>query len=159
MSLTHDLLMMGPVGRPLEEISTASPDDTWFELRGIQWTVEKIGRHVYTFALDDEDASPTGGEGAMSVYVDNAQLDYGRMKMSHLIADTQDELLAMADCIGVQRKWLQNRGTATEHFDVCKAKRELAIAAGALSVGRVDFVGVIRRKRAASPPEGEGSAK
>lgn len=42
----------------------------------------------------------------MAVYVDPAQHPFGRMIMCHMWADTLDELLAMADRIGVQRKWL-----------------------------------------------------
>ena len=91
----------------------------------------------------------------MGVYVDNAQHPYGRMKMCHMIADTTDELLAMADSIGLARKWLQNPGTPTEHFDVCLSYRADAIAHGAIQVARTEFVGVIRRKRA-SKPDGEG---
>lgn len=86
----------------------------------------------------------------MPVYVDSAMLGYGRMKMCHMVADTKDELLAMADRIGVARKWLQNPGTPTEHFDVCKAKREAALAFGVLPVSRVGLVAVIRRKRSAA---------
>lgn len=56
--------------------------------------------------------------------MDNAQLPYGRMRMAHMVADSTAELLAMADAIGVQRKWLQKAGTAYEHFDVCMAKRD-----------------------------------
>ena len=48
----------------------------------------------------------------MTVYVDNMQASYGRMKMCHMVADSTDELLAMADRIGVARKWLQKAGTA-----------------------------------------------
>ena len=47
----------------------------------------------------------------MTVYVDNMQAPFGRMKMCHMVADTSEELLAMADKIGVQRKWLQKAGT------------------------------------------------
>ena len=42
----------------------------------------------------------------MSVYVDNMQAPFGNMVMCHMWADTDDELLAMADAIGVQRKWI-----------------------------------------------------
>jgi hypothetical protein len=59
---------------------------------------------------------------------------YGRMKMSHMIADTSAELLAMAKTIGVQTKWLQHAGESGEHFDIAKSKRELAIAAGAVPI-------------------------
>lgn len=40
----------------------------------------------------------------MTVYVDNALIPYGRMQMSHMIADTEEELHQMADDIGVKRK-------------------------------------------------------
>lgn len=86
----------------------------------------------------------------MSVYVDHPKHPYGRMIMCHMMADTTDELLAMADAIGVQRKWLQNAGTATEHFDVCKAKRDLAIQRGAVTiVDSRELVRLIRMKRTA----------
>ena len=47
----------------------------------------------------------------MSVYVDDMEAAFGRMKMCHMIADTPQELLAMVDRIGVQRKWIQDAGT------------------------------------------------
>jgi hypothetical protein len=70
----------------------------------------------------------------MSVYIDDAFIPFGRMLMSHMVADTTDELLTMVDRIGVQRKWIQYPGTHREHFDVCRQKRALAIAAGAIPV-------------------------
>lgn len=74
----------------------------------------------------------------MTVYIDDMYLypvgKLGRMKMSHLIADTQTELLAMVDAIGVQRKWIQHAGEPGEHFDIAMAKRKLAIAAGAMPI-------------------------
>ena len=59
---------------------------------------------------------------------------YGRMKMSHMIADTTDELLQMADSIGVNRKWIQYPGTAREHFDICLSKRKKAVDLGAKQI-------------------------
>lgn len=70
----------------------------------------------------------------MSVYVDDMEAGYGRMKMCHMIADSTEELLAMADYIGVQRKWIQNPRTYREHFDICLAKKKLAIEAGAKAI-------------------------
>lgn len=74
----------------------------------------------------------------MTVYVDDMYLHplgrFGRMKMSHLTADTTEELLAMADTIGVQRRWLQYPGEWKEHFDIAMSKRALAVKAGAVEV-------------------------
>lgn len=75
----------------------------------------------------------------MAVYVDNWQAPFGRMIMCHMMADTTDELLAMADKIGVQRKWIQKAGTRWEHFDICLSKREQAIALGAVEVSAKDL--------------------
>lgn len=93
----------------------------------------------------------------MAVYVDEPIHPFGRMLMCHMWADTLDELLDMADRIGVQRKWLQRppsawrgddkRYAADErlrigmdaswvHFDIAKGKRALAIAAGAIETDR-----------------------
>jgi hypothetical protein len=78
----------------------------------------------------------------MAVYVDDMYKNeigkFGRMKMSHLIADTQEELLAMVDKIGVQRRWIQDKGTWQEHFDIGMSKRELAIKHGALEISMFD---------------------
>jgi hypothetical protein len=51
---------------------------------------------------------------------------YRRMKMSHMIADTEAELHAMARKIGVARRWYQG-----DHYDICMSKRALAIKYGA----------------------------
>ncbi len=68
------------------------------------------------------------------VYVDNMQASFGPMKMCHMIADTTKELNAMADKIGVQRKWIQYPGTWQEHYDVCLSKRKLAVKYGAKEI-------------------------
>ena len=83
----------------------------------------------------------------MAVYVDDMEAGFGRMVMCHMMADTTEELLAMADRIGVQRKWIQKAGTYKEHFDVCLSKRKKAVAAGAIEVSSFDFVDRMRSKR------------
>jgi len=74
----------------------------------------------------------------VTVYVDDMYQTefgrYGRMKMSHMVADTSAELLAMAKTVGVRVKWLQHPGEPGEHFDIAKSKRDLAIAAGAVPI-------------------------
>lgn len=84
----------------------------------------------------------------MSVYVDRARNAYGRMVMCHMIADTPAELHAMADHIGVQRRWYQTPPKASFwHYDIAQSKRALAVAAGAIDCDRVTFVGALRRIR------------
>jgi len=70
----------------------------------------------------------------MSVYIDAAVWPFGRMLMCHMVADSREELDAMADQIGVRRKWIQHPNTNREHYDICKSKRILAIRYGAIQV-------------------------
>lgn len=69
----------------------------------------------------------------MSVYVDDMHKypmgQFGRMKMSHMIADTEDELHEMAAKIGVARRWYQG-----DHYDIAMSKRDLAIEHGAIAI-------------------------
>lgn len=81
------------------------------------------------------------------MYVDNMRASLGRMKMCHMLADTTDELLAMADRIGVARRWLQNPATAKEHFDICRSKRDAAVRAGAVEITLRESGLIVRRKR------------
>lgn len=84
----------------------------------------------------------------MTVYVDNAIHPFGRMVMCHMMADTTEELLEMADRIGVARKWLQRAGTTYEHFDISKGKRAEAVKAGAVEVRSRDLGLLMKQKRA-----------
>lgn len=60
----------------------------------------------------------------MTVYVDDMYLypigQFGRMKMSHMIGDSDHELHAMARRIGIARRWYQG-----DHYDVAMTKRAL----------------------------------
>jgi hypothetical protein len=82
----------------------------------------------------------------MSVYVDNALNHFGRMNMSHMIADTLKELHEMADKIGVQRKWFQDNSDHP-HYDISQSKKALAIQYGAVSVDVRELVEIIKSKR------------
>ena len=84
----------------------------------------------------------------MAVYVDDMAAPFGRMVMFHMVADTDDELHAMADRIGGARRWHQKPGTPHSHYDICKAKRAQAVAHGAVEIDRAGLVAVIKRKRA-----------
>lgn len=81
------------------------------------------------------------------VYVDAAIWKYGRMIMCHMKADTKEELLEMADKIGVARKWIQDEDTYLEHFDICKSKRNLAIKLGAKEISRHELGEILERKK------------
>lgn len=83
----------------------------------------------------------------MSVYVDSMQAPFRGMIMCHMMADTTEELLAMADAIGVKRKWIQDAGTYQEHFDICLSKRKKAVAAGAIEVGWSEMSRLLLKRR------------
>lgn len=71
----------------------------------------------------------------MAVYVDDMRACYGRMVMCHMIADSDAELHAMADKIGVSRRWWQSpEKTSGSHYDIALSKRALAVAAGAIEI-------------------------
>lgn len=71
----------------------------------------------------------------MTVYVDDMAASYGRMKMCHMLADSDDELHAMAAKIGVARRWWQSpEKTSGSHYDIALSKRALAVAAGAVEI-------------------------
>jgi len=53
--------------------------------------------------------------------------------MCHMWADTIDELMLIADRIGIARKWLQAPPKASwVHFDISLTKKELALQLGAI---------------------------
>lgn len=68
------------------------------------------------------------------VYVDDMRARYGRMVMCHLLADTDEELHAMAARIGVARRWHQAPPKHDSHYDIALSKRALAVAAGARQI-------------------------
>ncbi len=77
------------------------------------------------------------------VYVDNFNAKFGRMRMCHMIADTTEELLEMCRKIGVQTKWIQYKGTANEHFDICLSKKVRALDFGAKEIGFRDYAKMV----------------
>ena len=80
----------------------------------------------------------------MAVYVDNMRAPFGNMVMCHMWADTREELFAMADRIGVARRWFQRPDSvglpgmtaSWEHFDIAQSKRAQAVAAGAIETDK-----------------------
>jgi hypothetical protein len=86
----------------------------------------------------------------MAVYVDMARNRYRNMLMCHMIADTEEELHAMAESLGMRREWFQPR--SSPHYDVPLDLRELAIQNGAVEVDRRQLVEIIRRIRTRRTP-------
>jgi hypothetical protein len=78
----------------------------------------------------------------MTVYVDDmaapfkpAHLPGRTYVMCHMMADTLEELHAMADRIGVARRWVQDAQSPSDvHYDISLSKRALAVKAGAVQV-------------------------
>ena len=84
----------------------------------------------------------------MTVYVDDARHMYHSMIMCHMWADTEEELLKMADAMGLKRHWLQRPPKASwVHFDVSLSMKKAAIALGAQqtdNLGPVEHVAKLR---------------
>lgn len=70
----------------------------------------------------------------MTVYVDDMMAKYGRMIMCHMIADTDEELHAMADIIGVARRWHQAPPRYSSHYDISLGARAKAVQASATEI-------------------------
>ena len=84
----------------------------------------------------------------MTVYVDDMRAKFGRMIMCHMIADTDAELHAMADRIGISRRWHQAPPKHDSHYDVALNKRALAVRFGAVEITWRDCgLMIVRRRR------------
>ena len=84
----------------------------------------------------------------MTVFVDGARNGFGRMVMCHMLADTPDELHAMADAIGMKRQWYQSPDKASfPHYDLSLTRRALAVAKGAKEVTRQELNAHMKRVR------------
>lgn len=92
----------------------------------------------------------------MPCYVDQPLFPFRGRVMCHLWADTEAELLAMADRIGLERRWIQGHPTLSQgkaraaswlHFDIAKDRRARAIAAGAIETDRYGALHFEARRR------------
>jgi len=86
----------------------------------------------------------------MSVYVDDMRAQFGSLVMCHMVADSHEELVAMADRIKVQQKWIQKAGTIYEHFDICLSKRALAVKLGARQITMKELGRMLHGRRIAA---------
>lgn len=88
----------------------------------------------------------------MPVYVDSLidhppreHLRFSRW--CHMVADTLEELHAMADLIGQRREWFQDRHEVP-HYDLPPGQRQLAVENGAIEITRRELAIWIRKRRA-----------
>jgi hypothetical protein len=63
-------------------------------------------------------------------------------RWSHMMADTVEELHAMATRIGLRRAWFQG-----DHYDLTPSRRALAVKYGAKEVTSRDLVALRRAQR------------
>jgi hypothetical protein len=83
----------------------------------------------------------------VAVYVDSMRAAFSRMIMCHMLADTDDELHAMADLIGVARKWHQAPPRHESHYDIALSKRALAVRHGAREITWLEAGAMTLRRR------------
>jgi hypothetical protein len=82
----------------------------------------------------------------MTVYVDTMRAHFKGMLMCHMIADSEQELHAMAAAIGMQRKWYQR-----DHYDISMELKQLAIQRGAREIGMRELAAMVFLGRAGQP--------
>ena len=91
---------------------------------------------------------------ARMLYVDHLRIPFGRMLMSHLVADTQEELRDAARKLGLQQH-IQYPGGRKEHLDLSESKRIEAIRMGAKEVTAREIVRIQQAKHQAQNTEEE----
>ena len=71
----------------------------------------------------------------MAVYVDDAVIWWRGQRWAHLMADTLDELHAMAARLGMPRRAFQDKPSGA-HYDVTVELREQALRLGVQAISR-----------------------
>jgi hypothetical protein len=94
----------------------------------------------------------------MAVYVDDAVHLWRGQRWAHLMADTLDELHAMADRLGIPRRAFQNK-TSGAHYDVTADLRAGAIALGAVAISRHHDRALMRAVIANAKAQGRDHAR
>ena len=82
----------------------------------------------------------------MTVYVDTMRAPFKGMVMCHMIANSEQELHAMAAAIGMQRKWYQR-----DHYDISMEMKQLALQKGAREIGMRELAALVFLYRADQP--------
>ena len=71
----------------------------------------------------------------MTVYVDDAVHPWRGQRWAHLMADTLEELHAMAAQLGLPRRAFQDKRSGA-HYDLTEELREQALRLGAVAISR-----------------------
>ncbi len=83
----------------------------------------------------------------MAVFVDDQRAKYGRLVLCHMISSSEDELHAMADRIGVDRRWWESPlVTSGSHYNICQSKKALALSLGAIQITSRQAAAMNRRR-------------
>lgn len=77
------------------------------------------------------------------VYVDTLRT-YKSGKWCHMIADSDDELHAFANKIGLKREWWQPKNS---HYDLRPGVRDIAVKFGAKELSIKDLARLNKRKK------------
>ncbi|QNP41668.1 DUF4031 domain-containing protein [Lysobacter solisilvae (ex Woo and Kim 2020)] len=93
----------------------------------------------------------------MTVYVDDAVHPWRGQRWAHLMADTLDELHAMAARLGIPRRAFQDKASGA-HYDVTAELRERAIALGAQAISRHRERELVKAVIARAKAQGRGEA-
>ncbi|OQX14538.1 MAG: hypothetical protein BWK73_09085 [Thiothrix lacustris] len=83
----------------------------------------------------------------MTVYVDDMLRQFGGFLMSHMMADTDEELHAMATLIGLKRSWWQPPNKGGSHYDISQTMKAKAIQHGAVSVTQRQLAAMNARRK------------
>ncbi|MBD9437756.1 DUF4031 domain-containing protein [Pseudoxanthomonas sp. PXM03] len=98
----------------------------------------------------------------MSVYVDDAVTLWRGRRWAHMMADTLDELHAMAARLDIPRRAFQDKRSGA-HYDLTEELREEALRRGAIAISRhrdrEQVRAIIRQARSqwSGAPDGERS--
>jgi len=102
-------------------------------------------------------ARAMGHTARMTVYVDDAVHAWRGERWAHLMADTLEELHAMAARLGIPRRAFQNKSSGA-HYDVTTALRAQAIALGAVAISRHHDRAQVKAVIARAKAQGNGEA-
>lgn len=78
------------------------------------------------------------------IYIGRRTYKYRGMIMSHMVADTLEELHEMAEVLGV-RKYFQDENRRP-HYDICRSNVQKALGLGAKRVDERDIIRLFRSK-------------